>query len=143
MTILPARSRDEQAIKRLLAAAQLPIDDISAKSLEHFLVMRDGDAIVGVVGLDLSGDFALLRSLAVVDAERGRGVGDRLVAAAEAHAAGHAVRDLYLLTTTADQYFARRGYQTSDRNEAPAELQQMPQFKSLCPSTSVLMRKRL
>jgi amino-acid N-acetyltransferase len=141
--IVPARAIDEVAIRRMLVSAQLPTEDISPKSLEHFLVMRDGDAIVGVVGLDLDGDFALLRSLAFVDGMRSRGVGDQLVNAAEALAARCAVRDIYLLTTTADKYFAARGYSASSCSSVPAALQQMPQFKSLCPSTSVLMTKRL
>jgi amino-acid N-acetyltransferase len=141
--ILPARTTDEQAIKRLLTSADLPVEDISAKSLEHFLVIHNGDDVVGVIGLDLAGDVALLRSLAVADTKRDRGLGHQLVVAAETLAMQCGVRDIYLLTTTADRYFAAHGYKVSQRAGAPAVLAEMPQFKSLCPSTSTLMSKRL
>lgn len=141
MDILPARSTDESAIKRVLAFADLPTADISAKSLEHFLIVHEGDQLAGVIGLDLEGDIALLRSLAVAESMRGRGIGNALVVAAEALAAQCAVREIYLLTTTADRYFTARGYRTLHRGAAPPALQRMPQFKTLCPSTSVLMVK--
>jgi N-acetylglutamate synthase-like GNAT family acetyltransferase len=141
--IQPAQAADEQAIKRLLVAAGLPVEDVSATSLAHFLLLREGGEIVGVVGLDVAPGFALLRSLAVADSMRNRGLGDHLVRAVEALAAQRAIPELWLLTTTADRYFASRGYTVAQRAQAPAALREMPQFKSLCPSTSVLMTKRL
>jgi amino-acid N-acetyltransferase len=143
MEIEAARPTDEPAIKRLLVSAGLPVEDIDAKSLANFLLLRESGAIVGVVGLDVAPGFALLRSLAVADSMRNRGLGDQLVRAVEALAAQHAIRELWLLTTTADRYFASRGYAVAQRAQAPAALTEMPQFSSLCPSTSVLMTKRL
>ncbi|MGH8643169.1 MAG: arsenic resistance N-acetyltransferase ArsN2 [Gammaproteobacteria bacterium] len=141
MHILPARSTDEPAIKRLLKAVDLPTEDITAKSLDYFLVLHDAEALTDVIGLDLEGDIALLRSLAVAESMRGRGVGNDMVQAAEALAVECAVREIYVLTTTADKYFAARGYKTLKRSAAPAALRRMPQFKTLCPSSSVLMVK--
>jgi amino-acid N-acetyltransferase len=143
MRIVPARANNEAAIKRLLESASLPTADISAKSLEHFLVCLEGAEITGVVGLDLIGGIALLRSLAVTKSFRRCGIANDLVQAAEALAQTCAVTDIYLLTTTAHQYFAARGYRKLERSAAPAAVQQTPQFNSLCPSSSVLMRKSL
>lgn len=98
---------------------------------------------MGVVGLDIDGDVALLRSLAVEPAARNRGIGDRLLQEAESLAHANAVRKLYLLTTTAQDYFSIRGYCAVDRATAPAGIQQTPQFRTLCPSSSILMEKIL
>lgn len=60
---------------------------------------------------------------------RGRGVGNDMVQAAEALAVECAVREIYVLTTTADKYFAARGYKTLKRSAAPAALRRMPRSK--------------
>ena len=143
MRIVPARASDEQAIKRLLTLEQLPIADIAAASLNNFLVLRERDELAGTVGLDLAGDVALLRSLVVPEAMRGRGVGRKLVMAAEALAKERGVRALYLLTTTAETFFAALGYETVARGSAPPAVKAMPQYRTLCPASSILMvRKR-
>ncbi len=87
--------------------------------------------------------MALLRSLAVAAHVRGRGVGRALLADAERYARSHEVKDIYLLTTTAERFFARAGYERVERDSAPREIQQTEEFSTLCPATSALMRKRL
>ena len=62
---------------------------------------------------------------------------------AEAHAAEKGVETLYLLTTTAADFFARRGYEAVPRSAAPAAIAATPQFRDLCPASSVLMRKTI
>ena len=139
----PARPQDYADIAALLGAAELPADDLTPEHLADFLVMRDGDTLAGVVGMDVRDDVALLRSLAVDARSRGAGVAGRLVAELEAGARARGVRELYLLTTTADGYFAHHGYDRIAREEVPAILREHPQFLSLCPSTAVCMRKTL
>jgi amino-acid N-acetyltransferase len=136
-----ARASDANAIHRLLLDAGLPVDDLAGRALDHFLVMRDGAQVVGVVGLDFAGDAALLRSLAVEPRARTRGLGQRLVVAAENMAWQRGAKALYLLTTTAEKYFARRGYRPAQRGEAPPGIAGMPQFTGLCPSSSAFMTK--
>lgn len=143
MGIMAARSGDGPAIKGLLESASLPIADITDKSLERFLVHRDGSKVIGTVGLELDVGVALLRSLVVAEDMRGRGLAAELLGAAEALAEQCGIRDLYLLTTSAETYFSVRGYKSVDRKLAPAALQRMPQFQGLCPSSSILMTKNL
>ena len=143
MLIVPATAADEPAIKRLLEACELPTEDIGAQLLQHFLVLREGTDLIGVVGLENAGKFALLRSLAVPRSARDKGIGDRMVVAAEAMARDCGVTALYLLTTTADRFFERLGYRRLPREEAPAVIRATSQFATLCPSTSVLMTKAL
>jgi len=97
------------AVKQLLSESSLPIEDITAQHLRHFFGCGSGLELEGLVGLELYGKVALLRSLAVASSRRGTGVGSGLVAHAERHARDQGVQSLYLLTTTAEQFFLRRG----------------------------------
>ena len=42
-----------------------------------------------------------------------------------------------------DAFFARHGYSTMGRENAPAAIQSTAEFSSLCPGDAVLMCKRL
>jgi amino-acid N-acetyltransferase len=136
-----ARASDADAIRTLLLEAELPVDDLAGRPLEHFLVVRDGAHLVGTVGLDFAGDAALLRSLAVAPRARTHGLGRELVVAAENLAWQRGAKALYLLTTTAEKFFARHGYRPARRAEAPAAIAAMPQFAGICPSSSAFMTK--
>ncbi len=137
------RPRSEAQVKGLLAACQLPYSDLTPSHLGHFVAAWDGPQMAGVVGLELLGDVALLRSLAVPAAYRGRGIGSQLTRRAEAYARSHGVEVLYLLTLTAEGFFARRGYQIVGRDTAPPALQETTEFRSLCPDSAVCMVKHL
>ncbi|GAB4531396.1 MAG: hypothetical protein Kow0063_10610 [Anaerolineae bacterium] len=140
---LPALPGDEVEIKGLLAACGLPYQDLTPAHLEHFWVLRHGPRIAGVVGLEVPGEAGLLRSLAVREEARGRGVGTQLTRRAEQHARAQGVKTLYLLTTTAPDFFARSGYQRVDRATVPEPLQQTAEFQSLCPESAVCMVKNI
>jgi amino-acid N-acetyltransferase len=138
---VPARARDEAGIKATLAACELPYEDLTPAHLQHFWVMRDGPKLAGVAGLEVLGDVGLLRSLAVPEPYRGRGIGARLTDKAEDYARAQGVQALYLLTTTVPDFFARRGYRHTDRDAAPEPLQDTTEFKNLCPEGAVCMVK--
>ena len=143
MTAQPAQPFDYPAVVRLLADAALPHDDLTPEHLRHFLVLRDGDGIAGVVGMEVADDAGLLRSLAVPRARRGGGLASRLVDALEAHARDAGIRTLYLLTTTAEGFFARRGYASADRAAVPTAIAETPEFRGICPASAACMAKAL
>lgn len=126
----------------LLAACGLPVEDVSAASPVRFFAAGDGQ-LLGVVGLEGSGTCALLRSLAVAPEYRGHGLGAVLLQHAEAAAGRRGVTELYLLTTTAQRYFAARGYAPVARTLAPPAIAAMRQFRELCPASAAFMLKRL
>jgi len=137
-----ARRSDLVGIHSLLNQHSLPSGDITEDSLDHFLVYRDEIGVAGgIVALERYEDVALLRSLVVADRYGGRGLGRRLVAAAEELAQELHVPHIYLLTTTAESYFDSVGFRTISRENAPSVLKQCSQFKTLCPTTAVLMVK--
>jgi amino-acid N-acetyltransferase len=123
--------------------ADLSTEDIGPEMLEHFLVAHLGQALVGCVGLEVLEEVGLLRSVAVDEAHRGTGLGKELVAAMEEHAKDAGVRGLYLLTTTAEGFFAGLGYRKISREEAPSGIAGTKQFSELCPSSSCFMVKSL
>lgn len=141
MRIEAARASDLAGIRWLLQYEQLPSEDVSEQLLDHFLVYRDEQGVVGAVALEPFGDLVLLRSLVVAADFRGEGMGGRLAHAAEVLAERRGSKAIYLLTTTAEGFFAARGYRTLPRAEAPLQIQRSSQFSRLCPSTAVLMVK--
>jgi amino-acid N-acetyltransferase len=123
----------------MLQAAGLPEADVSEENLQHFFYAPHEESAVGLVGLELYGREALLRSLVVRQLERGKGLGLALVRHAEAYAASRGVRSMYLLTLTAETFFQRLGYARLDRSAAPASIQRTSEFASLCPASSAFM----
>lgn len=130
-------------IKQLLSACELPVADIVPSDSMLFFGCHYGDRLVGVVGLEVYGASALLRSLAVAPAQRDRGLGRSLVAFAEAHAASLGVESLFLLTTAAEAYFSKLGYAPASREDAPPAIRNTSQFSALCPASASFMRKEL
>jgi amino-acid N-acetyltransferase len=142
LLIKPARGTDAAAIAALLRAADLPHEDIGPH-LENFLVARIGDEIVGAIGLEVHGLDALLRSLVVAPELRGKGVGDGLTQTIVARARTVGVRRLFLLTTTAEKFFLRRGFAVVARAIVPPAIAGTAEFRSLCPATAVCMARTL
>lgn len=126
----------------LLETAHLPAADLPSE-VASFFVAGEADAPAGLVGLELHGSHALLRSLVVVPSARSKGLGSALVEHAERHASEHAVRSIYLLTTTAEEFFVARGYTRAARESAPQAIRSTREFAGLCPASAVLMTKTL
>jgi amino-acid N-acetyltransferase len=139
----PAQAADLPAIRALLQAERLPHEDLTPQHLQDFLVLREGNALVAIAGLERHGRDGLLRSVAVTSNRRGTGLGITLVAATEQRARALGLAALYLLTTTAAEFFAQRGYRRIERKDAPAALQASREFSTLCPSTATCMVKPL
>ena len=127
----------------LLAACGLASDDIEDSYLAHFVVARDGRVPVGLAGIQLLGEIALLRSVAVLQPCRSTGLGSRLLRAAEQHARDAGVSELFLLTNDRQGFFAAHGYLELSRCDAPAQVQATTQFGSTCCSGATLMRKTM
>ena len=132
-----------EAVARLLQQAELPTADIAQNSAVQLYAVGTPDDPHGVVGIERCGDTALLRSLAVRPDKRGAGIASALVSHAEAQARHFGVARLYLLTATAHDFFARRGYVDLPREEAPPAIRRTREFSALCPATAAFMAKPL
>ena len=137
--IEPAAPSDLDAINTLLVASKLPVEGLAAH-LANTLVVRDGLRVVGVAALEMYAGGALLRSVAVDERMRGRGVGQRLVEAALARARQLDVPAVFLLTETAEAFYPRFGFTRISRDEVPDDVKQSVEFASLCPASATVMR---
>jgi amino-acid N-acetyltransferase len=137
-----SRSSDRSAIESLLVRAGLPLAGVG-ETLPRFLVAEHAGRIVGAVGLEEYGAVGLLRS-AVIDPDyRGTGLGATLVVRLLEEARQHGVAALFLLTTTAEEYFPRFGFQRITRDELPAALEQSPELRGACPASATVMKLEL
>jgi amino-acid N-acetyltransferase len=135
-----ATAADFDAVTKLLGANHLPLDGLR----EHFataVVARDGDEIVGSAALEIYADGALLRSVAVARPRRNDGIGAAVTVAALQLARELGAPAIYLLTTTAEEYFPRFGFERIERAAVPAGVQASVEFTSACPSSATVMRK--
>lgn len=130
------------SIRALLEASALPTADL-AESEIRFHGLTNGAELQAVVGLDPRGEVGLLRSLAVRPELRGHGSGSLLVRSVEAAARAAGMRQLWLLTTTAEGFFRRQGYGAVPRDSAPPALQATTEFRDICPASAVCMMKAL
>jgi amino-acid N-acetyltransferase len=147
-----ARAGDLPAIEQLLNDADLPTagvgEILNANAGDFFVAEADvGEgherAVVGVAGLEVCCDNALLRSVAVRPEWRRHAVGRELVHRIVSDAENRGIHALYLLTTTAEHYFPRFGFERVDRKDVAPEIAETVEFKSACPASAVAMKKTL
>ena len=136
-----ARPDDAADILGLLERNHLPLDGL----LDHLtttLVARQNGQVMGSAALEIYPDGALLRSVAVAPEARGQGLGHALTDAAIRMAGEVSTPAVFLLTTTAERFFPRFGFERITRAEVPASVQTSVEFTSACPSSAIVMRKR-
>ena len=132
-----------QAVLALLEGAGLPTSDLTPVHMEHFFILGFDDAAIGLVGLELYGRDALLRSLVVASQWQKRGLGSTLLAHAEEHARAQGVLSRYLLTTEASAFFSRHGFCDIQRKLAPELIRSTREFADICPTNSTFMVKKI
>jgi amino-acid N-acetyltransferase len=135
------RATDLPKVLALLGRAGLPGDGVVAEALPDFVIAENEGKLVGVAGLEIYRNSALLRSVAVEESWRGTGVGRCLIDRALALSEERGIRDVYLLTTTAEHYFPRFGFACVGRESVPRALEASAEFQRACPTTAVVMRK--
>jgi N-acetylglutamate synthase-like GNAT family acetyltransferase len=136
--IREAEPQDLPAVLALLAEAKLPAEGV-ADHLRSFFVVDEGGRIVGSAGLEIRGDAALLRSLAVAPALRGAGLGAAVLRRA-LHAAHDPKGGVYALTTTAEAYLSRFGFERVARASLPPQLLESRELQDACPASATVMK---
>lgn len=126
----------------LLANEKLPVADLP-DALDNFVVAMEDTVVIGAAGLEIYGAYGLLRSLAISEKYRGKGVANKLLEHIEVFAALKALKEIYLFTETAPGYFERKGYGKITRADVPAGVQQSSEFRHICPASAAVMKKKL
>ena len=144
MEFTRATPGDVVAVEALLADAGLPLDGAAA-AFDLGVVGRDGPdgTVVAAAAIERFGADGLLRSVVVAPGHRGSGAGRDLVAATEALARETGIRDLWLLTETAIDWFPRLGYEVVERTTATAAVGESVEFTTVCRDTGVAMHRSL
>lgn len=135
ISLRQAQPADWPAVEALLEANHLPLDG-AREHLSTFVLAESGREIVGCAGAEPHGDVALLRSVAVAPGLHHQGVGRRMVSLVLEEARRRGFQAVYLLTTTARDYFQRQGFLLADRAKAPQALQQSAEFRGACPASA-------
>jgi amino-acid N-acetyltransferase len=139
LTIISLDSSHLSGIEILLRECDLPFEDCS-EHLDHFFGVTEGDKLVATGALQIHGSIGLLRSIAVSLENRGLGLAAEMTKYLLDLAGSNKIKTLYLLTETAQDYFARFGFSPVDRDGIPAEIKSTRQFVSLCPTSAQVMR---
>jgi amino-acid N-acetyltransferase len=142
MNVRVIEPSESERARALLEAIDLPTDDLGDPAIQLFGAY-EGDALAGVIGLQTCERVGLLRSLTVDPALRDRGVARLLCDTVFAHARTQQLASLWLLTTSAQDYFTRHGFAVVARAEVPPPIRATSQFASLCPATAIVMRQLL
>lgn len=137
-----AKNNDLATISKLLKEEQLPTEDLD-NELEHFIVAEGENGIVGTIGLEKYGDTGLLRSMIVNTEYRNHGIASRLVKELLDYAKAQNLSSLYLITNTAEDYFARKGFVKIDKEKVAKPVLRSKEFNGLCPASSTIMFQNL
>ena len=138
--VTAAINEDLPSIVVLLTNSQLPVEDI-IPGKQRFWIIKDGGHILAVAGLEQYGEFGLLRSLATDAGYRNKGMAAQLLKAMFEYAKRAGIKELYLLTETAETYFEKMGFQRVDRSAVPEPVKESKEFGHICPSTAIVMKK--
>ncbi|HWV55892.1 MAG TPA: arsenic resistance N-acetyltransferase ArsN2 [Longimicrobiales bacterium] len=138
----PARPEDLPSVLTLLQASKLPVEGVAA-AFGRFVVADAEGRMVGAAGIEVYGSVGLLRSVAVAEGYRGRGLGAALTDTVLRRASAEGITDAYLLTETVAEFFAGCGFQRIARSDAPEDIRTSMEFARLCPTTSTLMTRTL
>lgn len=140
-------SPTQDGVIALLQQCGLVVSDLQQHATSEHCTFwgmgADDGTLLGLVGLERYGTFGLVRSLAVSPNHRGKGLGGKLLSAMEQFAVEKNVQQLFLLTTTAPDYFVTKGYKKVERKQAPEMIRATPEFSSLCPCSAICVTKRL
>ncbi|HEX6426477.1 MAG TPA: arsenic resistance N-acetyltransferase ArsN2 [Niastella sp.] len=140
--ITKASDNHRPLVIALLQTEKLPVEDLPA-SLNDFFVVLTEDKVIGAIGLEQYGNYALLRSMVVSAAYRNKNIASSLVDELEYYGKILGISAMYLLTETAPGYFEKKGYQKINREEVPAVLQASSEFSHVCPVSAIVMKKEI
>ena len=129
-------------VSSLLAEAELPPLE-SGLVLANLILALDDSKVVACVGLEAYGRSGLVRSMVVAPHRRSSGLGRELFRSLLARAYELGLKELFLLTVDAEGFFTKLGFASVSRDETPAQVQDIREYRELLSETATLMRLRL
>jgi amino-acid N-acetyltransferase len=137
---LIAKKEKSQALQ-FLEKHNLPTIDID-DSVELY-GYYDHQKLLATIGLQAYNTEGLLRSVCVDIALQKEGFGSKILKTFEAKLHEKGIQNLYLLTTTAEDFFQKNNYIVIARDIVPEVIRQTAEFKGVCPASAIVMKKSL
>jgi N-acetylglutamate synthase-like GNAT family acetyltransferase len=134
--------RADAGLREALQAANLPVDDLDEDGRSFLRFTHQGET-VGYGGLELYGENALLRSVVVLPARRGKSYGEAITQRLLDQAARDGASNVYLLTESATSFFEHLGFAKVDRATAPVAILETRQAASLCSASAALLARSI
>jgi len=125
-----------EKVKQLLRDNGLPWQDVQLSGNFFIGYSNDEGELIASGGLEIYGDYVLLRSVAVRESARGQQLGHRIVNDLLGQASGKSV---FLLTETAPGFFNRFGFSEISRDQVPDRIRKSSEFSSVCPVSAICM----
>lgn len=141
MTIIPVPVEHFETAIAMLKQNNLPVEDITSGT--QLFIAEENNEVLGTIGVEYDFNDALLRSLSVAENKRKKGLGLSLVNFLEDYVQKQGVENIYLLTTTAADFFSKLDYHVTARETLPVFIRQSSEFTSVCPSSATVMKKAL
>lgn len=139
----PAVEGDRQTVAEMLADAELPVDGLEEQFGEGYVIAELDGRVVGAGGIEVHGNYGLLRSVVVREEARGHGLGVLIVNDRLRWSARKGLRAVYLLTIEVSEFFEHIGFTEMIREEMPDEIQVSKEYAEVCPATATAMMIRL
>jgi amino-acid N-acetyltransferase len=134
---------DLELLRFFLQKNRLPFEDVKIEGSLYFAYRDEYDTLIGSGGLEISGEYALLRSVAVAESERGKNIGKKIVDYLLEKAKNLNISSVFLLTETAHDFFIKKGFKDIERADVPESIRNSTQFTSVCPSSAACMIYRI
>jgi amino-acid N-acetyltransferase len=141
--IVIQKETDLAKLRVFLQENTLPFEDVKLEGSIYFTYRDEDGTLIGCGGLELFGEHALLRSVAVVKSERGKNLGSKIVNDLIEKARSLNIENIFLLTETAHEFFIKRGFQDIERSNVPDSIHNSSEFASVCPSSAACMLYRI
>jgi amino-acid N-acetyltransferase len=129
-------------LQSFLQLNHLPFADVQIANSFYLLYYQQGE-LIGSIGLEWYESHALLRSVAIGEKWRGKGLGKTMVSDILNEAKKANKEGVFLLTETAAPFFLQLGFVDYDRALAPPAIQSSSEFSHVCPSSARLMFARI
>lgn len=142
LIIKPATHQNLDEVKDLLLENNLPTADIYERDIQ-FLTAMLFEETVAVIGVEIHNKNGLLRSLAVKEEYKNKGIGEMMIKELITHSFSNGLKELFLLTTTADRYFEKFFFTRVERNLVPPAIKASREFSRICPASAIVMKRPL
>ncbi|MHA1217905.1 MAG: arsenic resistance N-acetyltransferase ArsN2 [Candidatus Heimdallarchaeaceae archaeon] len=129
-------------IKSLLKKLDLVYEDVD-KHVDNFIVVLENKQIMGCAGFEKYDEVGLLRSVAVNPKHQGKGIGHKLIEEINANAKKREIKDFYLLTDSASQFFLKFGFEEVSRVNVDERIKKTYEYSEACPDSAIVMKKIL